>query len=343
MSKQAFPGIGKLLTDYLSYTKKVITDYEEVIEDIKGKKMLNNYFIGNNLTILICTLIYGAVLGAYVGGRQVLLNSIKIPLLFFVTLYISVPIFYIIDIILGSKIDFSQCLVLLITGYVMAALIMIAFTPFVLFFLLTAKEYHFTTFLTIGVSGFAGYFGIIYIYRNFLLFHTDKRWYPSFIAGCFSIILVGTQLSWVLRPYFHASDSFNRPAEGNFYVSMAEAASRQPNVAGTLLFFFGFMAFLITIILYLRNRPERPTTALQTSAWDSHPYPPPPPYPAQGDRYGFPPHTQPEYRKSAHREGPAEKKRKETHSTSSDAGRNSPDIKKKEEEAPDWHLIPEKA
>ena len=35
MSKQAFPGIGKLLTDYLSYTKKVITDYEEVIEDIK--------------------------------------------------------------------------------------------------------------------------------------------------------------------------------------------------------------------------------------------------------------------------------------------------------------------
>lgn len=265
-----------------TFAKMVIQEQESIIRDIRDGKNLKEYFIENNITILICTLIYGAVLGCYVGGSQILLNSVKIPLLFFITLYISLPIFYILELILGGKIEIEQLAVMLLTGYVVAAIIMLAFTPFMLFFILTAKEYYFTVFLTIGIMGLSGYFSLFYIYKSYLLFHImgievsedegiskeqiiegEKNWLPSFIVGSFSIAFVGTQLSWALRPYFHSHDSFTRPQDGNFYVAIAEAVGSEPWVATSLLCSFGFIAFLVTAIMYQRST-SRPT--------------PPPPY-----------------------------------------------------------------
>lgn len=255
-----------------SYASRVITDHQQVIEDIKEHKNLKQYFIRNNLVILVCTLIYGAVLGAYVGGYQILINAIKIPLLFFVTLYISLPIFYILNLFAGSKIDLYQTSVLLITGYVIASIIMIAFTPFVLFFILTARDYYFISSLTIGISGLSGFLSIIYIFRNFSLFHETKKWYPSFIVGSFAIALVGTQLAWTLRPFYHSYDRFIRPVQGNFYVAMVELFSQEPYIVGFLLFIFGFMALLIAIIMYNRTRPEVPNKIPQVPQWGTDLY-----------------------------------------------------------------------
>lgn len=275
-----------------SCVSKIITDHEQVIKDIKSEKKLNNYFIKTNLAILICTVIYGAVLGTYVGGYQVFINSIKIPILFFVTLYISLPVFFILDLLLGSKIKLYQMSVLLVTGYAIASIIMIAFTPVVLFFILTAKEYYFTVFLTIGILGFSGYFGIIYIYKNFRLFHKDnKRWFPSVLVGCFIIALVGTQLSWTLRPFFHTHEQFIRPTQGNFYVEIANGIAEHPYIAGPLLFFFLIIAFLVTLIFIARTCKVVPKPDQQISITPSQF--PIPPYP----QYPFYPHTNPEIQK----------------------------------------------
>jgi len=69
---------------------------------------------------------------------------------------------------------------------------------------------------------------------------------------------VGTQLSWTLRPYFHSYDNFTRPPAGNFYVAIAEAASNEPYVASALLCSFGFIAFLITLLMFQKSSSHRP-------------------------------------------------------------------------------------
>jgi len=37
------------------------------------------------------------------------------------------------------------------------------------------------------------------------------------LIGCLTLIFVGTQLAWILRPYFHYYPEFIRPLGGNFY------------------------------------------------------------------------------------------------------------------------------
>ena len=136
--------------------------------------------------------------------------------------------------------------------------------------------------------GFSGYFGIFYIYRNFKSFHKeDKKWLPSVITGSFIIGLVGTQLSWTLRPFFHAYEGFIRPAQGNFYVEIATGVSKYPYIAVPLLLFFIFIAILITLIIYTKKHEITPQNQKQNYNLPSMPPPNPPPYPY------YPPTTQP--------------------------------------------------
>ena len=51
-------------------------------------------------------------------------------------------------------------------------------------------------------------------------------WTPAFFVGSIIFMLVGTQLAWVLRPYFHYYPQFVRPFEKNFYVAMIELVIR---------------------------------------------------------------------------------------------------------------------
>lgn len=295
MNKDIFPSVNKL-----------ITNHDQVIKDIKNEKSLKMYFIENNITILIYTLLYGAVLGLYIGGYQILINSIKLPILFFITLYISLPVFYILGLLSGSKISFKQMVVLIISGYAIASIIMMAFTPVVLFFILTAKDYYFTIFLSIGILGLSGYFSLIYIFKNFNSFHKeDRRWYPSMIVGSLIIIFVGTQLSWTLRPFFHTYEDFIRPPQGNFYMAVAKGASEHPYISGAILLLFAFFAILITIIYYIMENTRKQTPMKQDSQSTTNTTPPP--YP----QYTYPANPNQEFQQNLVKGKPVEGELKE--------------------------------
>jgi len=240
------------MADYpFSSVGKILNDHDKVVVDIKKNRKLPKYFVEGNLIILLCSLAFGAALGSYLGGYQMLINSFKIPLLFFVTLYISMPVFYILNTLTGTKTSLFQTVQLLVSGYSVAAVVLIAFTPLMFFFMITSKEYTFTIFLTMGVMGLAGWFGIVYIFKNYLKFHgpDSKKWLPSFLIGSFVIMFVGTQLGWTLRPYFHPYGDFIRPVSGNFYVAMAQAAGDSPGIAALIILIFGFIAFVATLVM----------------------------------------------------------------------------------------------
>ncbi len=247
---------------------------ENVVDNIREKKFLRKYFVESNLAIILCSAVYGAVLGIYPGGFQILLDLVKVPILFLLTLYIVLPVFYIIDVLLKGEIEISQTATLLLTGFAVTSVVLITFTPVVLFFIITAPDYYFIVLLNICVCGLAGYFGLLYIMRGFQIYHKDKGYKPSVFVGSIITAFVGTQLAWTLRPFFHNYGEFVRPPESNFYVAVASLIAEKPYIGGAFVIVFALIAFVVTIIHL--SKPSEPTPVMIPPLPPGM-YPPPPP------------------------------------------------------------------
>jgi len=213
----------------------VIEEYlkrrQEFIKNLMEEKQLKNYFINSNVTIVVLSAAYGAIMGLYAGGLQILYDALKIPMLLLITLYITAPSFYVLAALIGGKRSFSQVIVLLLSGITVMSTILLALVPVNLFFLLTTgnasySTYAFIVLLNVVIFALAGIFALVYILRGFITLYPGGEWILSFLVGSFIFIFVGTQLAWVLRPYFHYYEGFIRPPEKNFYVALIELIFR---------------------------------------------------------------------------------------------------------------------
>lgn len=246
---------------FLNTVETVLKNRNQLFTNIHEKRDLAQYFIDFQIAIVIFSLIYGASMGLYSGGIQVLFSALKIPMLLCLTLYICVPTFYILDSLVEGGQSLRQMLILLIAGFTIMVTILIAFLPITLFFLLTTSDYKFIVLLNVAVFGLGGIGALMYFLQGYRTIYTLKfepvgsqsttagkcprcnqpvqpthTFCPSCGArfkqsptrgfqvsslpiyiGCFTLIFVGTQLAWILRPYFHYYPSFIRPLEGNFY------------------------------------------------------------------------------------------------------------------------------
>ena len=130
-----------------------------------------------------------------------------------------------------SIIVLSQVIVLLLSGLTVMSTILIALIPVNLFFLLTtanstSSTYAFLVLLNVLIFVVAGFFALVYLLRGFMALYPGGEWILSFLIGGFIFVFVGTQLAWVLRPYFHYYEAFIRPLESNFYVAIIELIFR---------------------------------------------------------------------------------------------------------------------
>src|SRR5262245_17756737 len=100
-------GYGRFLSQILSDREQF---YSEVVEgDTLGAKL--GYAIAT--LIGLCAL-YGAAAGAYAGPLQGLAAAIKLPVLFLGTLAICFPGFFVIQVLVGSRLRLMQVLALVI-------------------------------------------------------------------------------------------------------------------------------------------------------------------------------------------------------------------------------------
>ena len=248
---------------FLSNVETVLKNRRQLFANIHDKRYLTQYFVDFQIAIVIFAFIYGASMGLYAGGIQILYSAFKIPILLFLTLYICVPTFYILDSLVGGVLSLRQMMTLLITGFTIMVTILFAFLPVTLFFLLTTSEYAFIVLLNVAVFGLGGIGALMYFlqgYNNIYTLETEpgpritdtgqcpscdqpisptQTFCPScgtrfmrtpekgfqasslpILIGCFTLIFVGNQLAWILRPYFHFYPSFIRPLGGNFYTAL---------------------------------------------------------------------------------------------------------------------------
>lgn len=205
----------------------VFQDKESLFDDL-DKKQSNLLIFKQIVIICVFGFIYGLVMGSYHSFLQAIVAGLKVMILFLATLIICFPSFFIIQQILGSKMNFKQMILIVLSGFVLASTITLSFVPIVIFFLVTGNNYHFLQLLHVAIFIFAGIFGIKLIIDSLKYACDKKNIYPQLGVTVFRVWIiilafVGIQLSWNLRPFLSdKNEDFKlfREYKGNFYTAI---------------------------------------------------------------------------------------------------------------------------
>jgi hypothetical protein len=173
--------------------------------------------------------LYGAVMGSTHSLWQVLSSAVKLPLLFLATLTVCSPTLYFFNLIFGSNQSLTQNFTLILTAITVTAVVLLSFSPIVLFFLLTTSHYQFFKLLNVGVFAVAGTVGVIFLSHGMRIVSAgDRRGARSRrnVVRLWILIyaFVGSQMAWTLRPFTGAPSirefELFRQLGGNFYANI---------------------------------------------------------------------------------------------------------------------------
>ncbi|WP_446401051.1 actin-binding WH2 domain-containing protein [Coleofasciculus sp. C1-SOL-03] len=181
------------------------------------------------VSFLVCSAsflaLYGLVVGASSHWLQAISSAIKLPGLYLITLLVCLPSLYIFEVVTGSTRNFRQYLVLLLAATSVISVMLLAFVPVVLFFLLSVNDYNFFKLLNVAIFTLTGVIGVQFFYQSMKSLHSQdaekSRNLKVVQAWLFLYGFVGSQLGWSLRPFFGTPGkdfALFRPLESNFYV-----------------------------------------------------------------------------------------------------------------------------
>ena len=172
--------------------------------------------------------LYGAVMGSTHSLLQALSSAVKLPLLFLATLVVCSPTLYFFNLIFGSNQSLSQNFALILTAITVTAVLLLSFSPIVLFFLLTTRQYQFFKLLNVGVFTVSGIVGVIFHTQGMRIVSASGKEGAQARGAVVRLWIlvyafVGSQMAWTLRPFIGApSMQFElfRQLGGNFYANI---------------------------------------------------------------------------------------------------------------------------
>ncbi|HEU4907304.1 MAG TPA: hypothetical protein VFT17_00425 [Propionibacteriaceae bacterium] len=131
--------------------ERILRDRAGIWDQIIGKRDLPKLIMRMLLTSVISLAAYGAVLGASNSWLQALVSTIKLPLLFLITLAICLPTLYLFNLVFGARLSVLQTCALIMVAITVTAVLTFAFAPISLFFLITARSYAFFKLLNVAI------------------------------------------------------------------------------------------------------------------------------------------------------------------------------------------------
>lgn len=202
-----------------------LRDRQKFLEEVSKGVRLENKIVALLMSSSVFFALYGAIIGSFSGGLQMIASALKLPALYLITLVICLPTLYFFDVISGSKRSFGQYLALLLASMSIIGVMLFSFAPITLFFRLSIDDYRFFKLLNVLVFTITGLVGINVFYRSLIYIkeqdseNLKKR--TAMIRGWLVLYgFVGSQLGWTLRPFFGTPDKpfeLFRPLESNFY------------------------------------------------------------------------------------------------------------------------------
>jgi len=143
--------------------ERILRDRAGIWDQITGERDLPKLIVRMLITSAISLAAYGAVLGASSGWLQALVSTIKLPMLFFVTLAICLPTLYLFNLVFGAKLSVLQACALIMVAITVTAVLTFAFAPISLFFLVTARSYAFFKLLNVAILALTALVGLRFL------------------------------------------------------------------------------------------------------------------------------------------------------------------------------------
>lgn len=176
-----------------------------VIRDLSAGRNLGRYLWGFFGTVLVFFAAYGAILGMYRPGFQILYSAAKLPIVVLGTAALCTPTFYVFNSILGSRWTFAQTATLVLLFAASSTLIFVAFAPIAWLFTVTTGGALFLRILHLAVAAIAVAFGahVLSVTRKYLSYldRTQTPVHGGFVVVWLAIVLgVAMQMAWYFRP-----------------------------------------------------------------------------------------------------------------------------------------------
>ncbi|HYK82550.1 MAG TPA: hypothetical protein VEU55_05345 [Gemmatimonadales bacterium] len=222
------------VTNYPEFLRALLSDRERFFEEVVAGAGLGRKLRYAILTIIALSGFFGLVAGAYSGPAQAVSAAIKLPFLFFATFAVCFPAFFVVQVLVGSRLQLLQVVVLVCGALALTSVLLAAFVPITAFFLLTGANYYFQHLLNIAIAGVAGVFGMYALHGGLSVVCEKRGVYPRkalTIMRAWALLFgfVGIQLAWSLRPFL---GDRNRPFrvfgtyQGNFYAAVIYAMNQ---------------------------------------------------------------------------------------------------------------------
>lgn len=184
------------------------------------------------LLVIAGGFVYGAVMGAFgARGLQALYSASKVPLLLGCATLVCLPNFYVVNVLLGLRDDFSAACRGVFAAQATLAVVLAALAPLTAVFYVSSDSYAGAKVwngLMFLVGTVTGQVALNHHYQALIAQNPAHRW--GRVAWVVLYVFVAIQLAWVLRPFLGAPDMptgfFRQDAWSNAYVEVFNTIAR---------------------------------------------------------------------------------------------------------------------
>jgi hypothetical protein len=168
------------------------------------------------LVSVLCSLIYGVVVGTFSGGTQLWIAPAKIAAGLLISALICLPSLYIFTCLSGSQARLIEVCGLLAGLLMLMTILLIGFAPVAWIFSQSTESVAWMGTLHLIFWFIATIFGLRFLEAGFS--HSNARSHAGFHTWIIIFLLVAVQMTTALRPILGTADTF-LPREKQFFVS----------------------------------------------------------------------------------------------------------------------------
>ena len=179
------------------------------------------------LVSVVCSLIYGVVVGTFSGGQQLWIAPVKIAAGLMISALICLPSLYIFTCLSGSQARLVEVCGLLAGLLMLMTILLIGFAPVAWIFSQSTESLAWMGTLHLVFWFIATIFGLRFLETGFS--HSNARSHAGFHTWVIIFLLVALQMTTALRPILGTSDTF-LPTEKQFFgTHWANCLKEQPH------------------------------------------------------------------------------------------------------------------
>lgn len=205
---------------------------ESLFDEIRDAPSLGGLALKLTAVTVFASMLFGASLGFYVGGVQIPLAAVKVPISLLATLAITFGLMHLINVVLHPRLRAAQSLALALIPVAVMSIILAAAAPIMCLATATFKipsypSYLFLILFGVGWGAVGGGFGVWVLLRGMRrVVGPEGRPGRTVALWVVAYQFVGAQCNWLLRPWIGDSTqidglfSLTRNLEGNFYVAV---------------------------------------------------------------------------------------------------------------------------